>query len=170
MTINSISSAYSTSTTSSISSVSSLLTTYHDEVVTGDQSSFGYTQDSVQISSAGQASVGQTPPDFNSMSTDDFRDHLLEMQATLEAAGYSSDLDISSLSDDELNSIKDDMASRGKGGNPPPPPPPSGTESSSSTSYTDELLESLLESLNSAEDETSYQTIEQMLSLYAQLG
>lgn len=171
MSISSISSNYSTystsSTSSSISSVSSLLSTYHDEVVTGDSSTYGYSQDSVSISSAGMASM-QTPPDFDNMSIDDFREHLSEMQSALTEMGYSSDLDISSLTDDELSSIKDDMASRGpKGGNPPPPPPPS-SETSSTSVTTDDLLDMFLSSLEDSE-ESSYQTIEEMLALYSQI-
>lgn len=183
MSISSISNSYS----SSISSVSSLLSTYHSEVVTANNSStstsYGYSQDSVSISSEGQSYLSSTtPPDFSSMSTDDFRAHLEEMQATLAESGIESTLDISSLSDDEINSIKDSMGPQGKGGNNPPPPPPPSSTSADATSTSTDLLDILLEAIeemNSDESTTeslfeslssgtSYETIDEMLAIYQQ--
>lgn len=166
MNISSISSnfsTYATTSSSSINSVSSLLTTYHDEVVTTSR-----CQDSVEISSAGLASMS-TPPNFDSMSIDDFKQHLTDMQSTLTDMGYTTDLDISSLSDDELSNIKDSMAKQG-GKNPPPPPPPSSSSSQEQVQSSDELLELFLQSISETEEETSYQTIGEMLSLYSGLN
>lgn len=196
MNITSISSSYSTygtsSTTSNISSTSALLEAYHSAVVTSSNSN---SSDSVSISSAGQSYLTQsTPPDFESMSIDDYRDHLLEMQSTLESYGYTSDLDISSLTDDELSELKDSMGTHGKGGQQGPPPPPPPSSSSTNASSTSDLMNSLLDALDSAEDESdielletfldaleeqgyssasttsTYETIDEMLEIYSNLG
>lgn len=166
MNISSISSAYTSSTTSSITSASSLLATYHDEVVTSNQSSFGYSQDSICISSQASQSA---PPDFENMSIEDYKAHLTEIQSTLADLGYTFDFDVDSLTDEELSSLKDSMGPvGGKGGkNPPPPPPPSEIEETSSTST--DLLDILLESLQETDEENAYQTVQEMLELYSEL-
>lgn len=75
-----------------------------------------------QMASLGAESMGQAP-DFDSMSLEEFQDHLCELQASLAAYGVDiSDLaDPSTLSTEELEALKEEMSSRGK--NPPPPPP-----------------------------------------------
>ncbi|MFI3116071.1 MAG: hypothetical protein R3Y12_08025 [Clostridia bacterium] len=166
MSISLISSYYNTSSLSSTTSTTATSTAALLESLstsTTETSSYGMTQDSVSISSAGRQAM-QPPPDFDSMSTEEFAAHLTEMQATLAENGITSDFDVSSMTDDELNSLKSEMASKGKNG-PPPPPPPS---SSSSTSSTDDLLASLLESLqeDSSSTETTYSTVDEMLELY----
>lgn len=202
MNVNAISSAYNSTQVSSISpisSVSSLLDTYHEEVVTGS-SSFGYSQDSVDISSEGHIHLSKVaPPNFDSMTIDDFKSHLEEMQSTLAYNGYESTFDISSLSDDELSALKDDMASRGPSGNNPPPPPPSSSASSSlsysdtksesnqventvssifqaettASSDTEDLYDMLMEALAETEQTNTdymYESVNQMLGLYANLS
>lgn len=97
-------------------------------------SSVSSSYDSCSFSSAGRmmAAEGQHPPDYDSMSTDEFCDHLVELQAAMAEQGIdtSSFVDPTTLTDDELNALKDEMASMGAGGpqgkqGPPPPPPPS---------------------------------------------
>lgn len=97
-------------------------------VMTGDSSftdllaSVGSTSSlAQQMSEIGVEDFGHAP-DFASMTTDEFLEHLIEMQETLSASG----IDISSLADpsemttSELESLKEEMMSRGK--NPSPPP------------------------------------------------
>ncbi|MFI3255375.1 MAG: hypothetical protein R3Y63_13735, partial [Eubacteriales bacterium] len=124
--------------------------------------------DSVSFSSTGQmmAAEGSHPPDFDSMDTEEFRSHLIELQETMAANGVdtSSFTDPSTMSEEDLLALKDEMSSMGKGGpkgkqGPPPPPPPSET---STTSTETDLLE-LLESLQEEEENNTADLINSLL-------
>ncbi len=141
-------SSISTATSSATSSSSSSVTT----------SSY----DSVSFSSTGQmmAAEGNHPPDFDSMSTEDFREHLIELQEAMAASGVdtSNFTDPSTMSEEDLNALKDEMASMGSRGpqgkqGPPPPPPPS--TSSTSETDEDEMLQALLDAIEEEEDNNS---------------
>lgn len=155
----------------SVSSVSSTSTS------SSSTSSTTSSYDSVSISSTGQmmAAEGSHPPDFDSMSTEDFRDHLVELQETMAANGVdtSSFTDPTTMSDEDLEALKDEMSSMGKGGprgkqGPPPPPPPS-TETTESTSETD-TLETLLEALSEEEDEDESATTQLLNTLLGEIS
>lgn len=153
--------------TSSISSVSELLSAYHSTVVTGSVSTSS-TQDTVEISAAGQAALSQSaPPDFNNMSMDEFKDHLTEMQTTLSSYGYEATFDLDSISDEELSELKDSMAAQGKGGKqppPPPPPPPPSSTAEPPTTYSSDLWNIISDSTTST---STYETLEEMIALYS---
>lgn len=156
---------------SSVSSVSSANSTTSTSSSVSTSSSY----DSVSFSSTGQmmAAEGNHPPDFDSMSTEDFREHLIELQETMAANGVDTSgfTDPTTMSDEDLNALKDEMSSMGQGGprgkeGPPPPPPPSETTSTSSTTSSTEadILE-LLESLTEEEEENSSDLIQSILDI-----
>ncbi len=137
-----VSSSTSSSTASSSTSVSS-------------------SYDSVSFSSTGQmmAAEGSHPPDFDSMSTEEFQEHLIELQEKMAANGTdtSSFIDPSTMTEEELLALKDEMSSMGSRGpqgkqGPPPPPPPA--EETSVTEEEDETLDLLLSMLNNEEDDS----------------
>lgn len=102
------SSLYSTSSTSSASTLSS------------------FSLDSFEISSeARELAARPAPPDFESMSNDDFRSHIIEVQDMLTEQGFDVS-NIENMTDEELESLKSDMIEKGaefqKQGPPPPPP------------------------------------------------
>lgn len=70
------------------------------------------------------AAEGNHPPDFDSMSTEEFMEHLVELQAAMEEQGIdiSNMVDPTTLSDDELNALKDEMSAMGSKGKHGPPP------------------------------------------------
>ncbi len=153
--------------TPSISSVSSVASATSSTSTSSSVSTSSY--DSVSISSAGKmmAAEGKHPPDFDSMSTDDFRDHLVKLQEEMAANGVDTSnlTDPSTLSDEDLQTLKDEMSAMGKGGpqgkqGPPPPPPPSETSSTSSTET--DLLE-LLEALEEEEEDNTADLINTLL-------
>lgn len=144
---------------SSISSVSSSTSSTSSATSTSTSS-----YDSVSISSTGKmmAAEGSHPPDFDSMSTEEFREHLIELQEKMAESGVdiSSFTDPTTMSDEDLNALKDEMSSMGQGGpngkkGPPPPPPPS--EMTSTTETTDSL-DLLLEALEEDEEEEDLTT------------
>lgn len=147
------------SSVSSIASTTSLSSSSYESAV---QSTPSY--DTVEISAEGRGR--QQPPDFESMSTDEFRSHLEEIQAKMSADGVTSDLpDVSTLSDSELEELKTEMASKGAGGGqrpegPPPPPkgadgPPPPPPSGAIEEEEDELLDQLLAALEESEETTT---------------
>lgn len=150
---------------SAVSSSSSATTT---------TSSYTGSYDSASFSSTGKmmAAEGSHPPDFDSMSTDEFRDHLVELQEKMAADGIdiSGFTDPTTMSDDDLNALKDEMASMGKGGpqgkNGPPPPPPSSSTSVEESYGTDEseTLEKLIEILEKAEEEAEESIVQTMFN------
>ncbi len=85
-----------------------------------------------QLTALGAQDYG-TAPDFSSMSIDEFREHLLEVQATLQSAGVdtSSMADPNDFSVEELEELQAQMSSKGQ--MPPPPPPPQSLSTSSSS-------------------------------------
>lgn len=114
---SSLSSVYSTSmySSSSVSSTSSLASTI---------SSWG--SDSFEISAEARDMASRPePPDFDSMTDDEFREHITEMSDQLTAQGF----DVSNIADmttEELQALKDEMVEYGAtmGHDGPPPPPP----------------------------------------------
>lgn len=141
----------SVSSASSATSSSSTSTTSTTSVASYDSTSFSTTGQMM-------AAEGSHPPDFDSMSTEEFRDHLVELQEAMAASGVdiSGFTDPTTMSDDDLNALKDEMSSMGSRGpqgkqGPPPPPPPS------STSETDEetALQALLAAIEEEEDTTT---------------
>lgn len=153
-TVPSVGSVSSVASSTSSSSVSSSSTT---------SASF----DSVSFSSTGRmmAAEGSHPPDFDAMSTDEFRDHLVELQEKMAADGIdtSNMVDPSTLSDDDLNALKDEMSAMGSRGpqgkqGPPPPPPSTSVEED-----TDEMLQTLLDAMEEDSDSTA-QLISSLLS------
>ncbi len=156
-------------TVPNVSSVSSVSSASSTTSTSSSVSSSSY--DSVSFSSTGQmmAAEGSHPPDFDSMSTEDFREHLIELQETMAANGVdtSSFTDPSTMSEEDLLALKDEMSSMGKGGpqgkqGPPPPPPPSESTSTSTSSTETDLLE-LLESLQEEEDSNTSDLINTLL-------
>lgn len=103
------SSLYSTSSTSSSSSALS----------------FSSTLDSFQISSEARdlASRPAPPPDFDSMSSDEFREHVTEMQDILTEQGFDVS-NIADMTDEELDALKSEMVEKGAEFQQGPPPPP----------------------------------------------
>ncbi|MFI3200644.1 MAG: hypothetical protein R3Y54_03835 [Eubacteriales bacterium] len=85
---------------------------------TQSTSSSAYLQ---EMTSLGAEQLGN-PPDFSSMSTEEFREHLIEVQEALAASGadISNLQDPSELTEEELEAMQAEMMSRGQ--NPPPPP------------------------------------------------
>lgn len=63
-------------------------------------------------------------PDFSSMTTEEFRDHLTEVVATMQANGETVSFNPSEFTTEELEELKSEMEN-----NPPPPPPPSSCSS-----------------------------------------
>ncbi len=112
------SSASSTYTASSTTATSSAFTDMLTAVQSSSTSSLAQ-----EMSALGAESLGEAP-DFSSMSLEEFRDHLSELQAALSASGVdiSGLTDPSDLSTEELEALQEEMASRGS---MPPPPPPS---------------------------------------------
>lgn len=106
----------SSSTTSTTTSGSSAFTDLMSSVQSSSSSLAG------EMASMGAESLGEAP-DFASMSLEEFREHLCELQQALADSGVdiSSLADPSTLSDEELTELQEEMSSRGK--NPPPPPP-----------------------------------------------
>lgn len=152
---------------SSVSSVSSLTDATSASTSTSVSTS---SYDSVSISSAGKmmASEGNRPPDFDSMSTEDFRAHLVELQEKMAADGVDTSgfTDPTTMSDEDLNALKDEMSAMGKGGpggkqGPPPPPPPSETSTTSATET--DTLQQLLETLTSEEEDATTDLINSLL-------
>lgn len=114
-----ISSSTNSSTTTSIST-----TDFSDMLLSALTSATSTYADS-SVSSA-SASTRQAPPDFDSMSLDEFRSHIEELQAKADEYGVDTHLpDISNMTDDELSALKDDMANK----RPPHGKPPVGIES-----------------------------------------
>lgn len=159
--ISSISSSsyYSSAITSTTSTTSSSAASAFQEVMASATNS----TDSYSISAQARASQG--PPDFDSMSTDDFRSHLEQIQSELVADGVdvSGFPDYANMTDDELDAMKSEMASAGpppppqgsgKPQGPPPPPPSSSSYSIEETDESDELLAELLALLEEDEDAT----------------
>lgn len=143
-----------------VSSVSSVSSSSSSTASTSSYTSSSY--DSVSFSSTGQmmAAEGSHPPDFDSMSTEEFREHLIELQEKMAESGVdiSNFTDPSTMSEEDLNALKDEMSSMGAGGpqgkkGPPPPPPP---ETSTSISEEEEdTLDILLQALSDAEEDDS---------------
>lgn len=113
----SVASMYGTASTTSTTSLTSAFT----DMLTSVQSS---TSGSLaqEMSALGAESLGQAP-DFSSMSLEEFRDHLSELQTALAASGadISGLTDPADLTTEELEALQAEMSSRGS--NPPPPPP-----------------------------------------------
>ncbi len=163
--IFSTSSIYSTSSTSSTSTVST--------TSEADNSSASINTDTVSFSLANSGVVSahqSTGESLMDMSTDDFRDHLKDIVAEMEANGVDvSNYDVDSLSDEDLEALKTEMheAGAGKGKNGPPPPPKgyemgaAFTAESFATDSTDNLTQLLLDALESSdeEEETIYSAI-----------
>ncbi|MFI3200643.1 MAG: hypothetical protein R3Y54_03830, partial [Eubacteriales bacterium] len=114
-----------------VSSVQSVASSYEAyDNTASSTTSYGY--DTTSFSSTGQmmAAEGSHPPDFSSMSTEDFREHLIELQEKMAANGVdtSSFVDPTTMSEEDLNALKDEMSSMGdrgvEGNGRPGPPPP----------------------------------------------
>lgn len=86
------------------------------EAVEEDTNSLAY-----QMANLGAESLGNAP-DFSSMTSEEFLEHLLELQQDLEESGADiSDLvDPTTLTSEELEDLQVEMASRGE--MPPPAP------------------------------------------------
>lgn len=116
-------------------------------------SSTSSSYDSCSISSTGRmmAQEGNHPPDFDAMSTDEFCEHLVELQAAMAEQGIdtSNFVDPTTLTEDELLALKDEMASMGAGGpmgkQGPPPPPAYETSIDEEVDTLDLLLQALEE-------------------------
>lgn len=106
-------SLYSSSSTTSVSAGD---TSFSDLL-----SQVGNNSLAQQMSEMGAESIGH-PPDFAAMTTEEFREHLLEIQETLASNGVdiSSFDDPNEMSISQLESLKEEMMSHGN--NPPPPP------------------------------------------------
>ncbi len=150
---------------SSVSSVSSA-----NSATSTSSSVASSSYDSVSISSTGKlmAAEGSHPPDFDSMSTEDFRAHLVELQEKMAESGVDTSgfTDPSTMSDEDLNALKDEMSSMGKGKaggkqGPPPPPPPS--ESTSTSTTESDSLSLLLEALEEEEENNMSDLINTLL-------
>lgn len=122
----SISDYYSQSSSifSSTATYGTSSTSFADLLFGSTDSSSNTVSFAEELSLAGAESIGP-PPDFSSMTTDEFLEHLLEVQSTLASMGVdtSSMTDPTSLSVDELEALQAEMSSKGKDGMPPPPPP-----------------------------------------------
>lgn len=168
MQLTSISNIYASLQTNSTTSTSSTSSVDFSELLSSSSSSSSSSTsssyDSIEISSAGAASMSaQRPPDFQNMSTDDFRSHLEDVYNTTVADGVSTEgfPDYANMSDAELDELKNEMIAQGgqgaqgpqgggKAGGPPPPPP--AEEEVTASSYYDSLLEAL-EEMEEAEEE-----------------
>lgn len=112
------SSSTSTATASSGSSAfADLISATMSQSIQSSQS----TSLAQEMAAAGAESLGQAP-DFASMSLEEFQEHLCELQSALAASGVdtSSMTNPEDLTTEELESLQEEMSSRGK--NPPPPP------------------------------------------------
>lgn len=155
---SSISSIYASSYASSIYNFGS----YTQDTSTVSTTNFASSGTTLEISSQAQMMSrvnAKEAPDFDSMSTEDFREHLLDVRSTMEADGLdtSSMQDIENMTDLELESLKNEMAeSKPKppeGGRPEgPPPPPPGERTGATSSETDSLV-ALLEAMKEASEE-----------------
>lgn len=67
--------------------------------------------------------MGQAP-DFSSMTTEEFRDHLTEVVPAMVENGETVRFDPSEFTTDELEALKSEMANIPPPPSPPPPPPP----------------------------------------------
>lgn len=123
----------------------------------------------LDTSAISYADTKPAPPDFDSMSIDEFSAHIQEVQAKMLEDGVESNLpDISEMSDDELLALKDDMASRRAGHIPPPQ---SGMEdlisAFSSTTETEDLASMLMQAIEEMQEyqsETEDNTFSNYLS------
>lgn len=168
MDLSSIGSIYS-SQLSSIYSASTASSTSFLDAMESTASSTTQNYDTIEISSEGR--MASMPPrgprpDFESMSTEDFREHLIEVQTQMANDGIdiSSLNDPAEMTDEELDALKTEfMEGAGRGGRPegPPPPPPSSSsieEEAAATST--ELIDTLLQALNNDdEDDDDYSVI-----------
>lgn len=153
MSIESISSSLYTYSTSSLSSVynNSLLS----ETASFNTSSYSSSSiDSYEISDEARSMASrQHAPDFDSMSDDEFRSHISEIEDKLTEQGFDVS-DIENMSSEDLASLKDEMVAYGAENGPngpadgkqgPPPPPPRDATSTTETSSLEELLLEALE-------------------------
>ncbi len=169
MQISSLLSSYGTTATSTTSTATAAAATVETaETTTINQDTTSFSTSVSSVISAHQ-STGESLMD---MSNDDFRDHLNDLVSAMEAEGYdtSSFVDIDSLSDEDLESLKASMHEAGKGkgrdGAPPPPPPKGyemGASMTSGTSSTDDITQILLDALEEA-TETDEEVTEIMLA------
>ncbi len=149
--------------------VSSSSSAYTSTATTTSTSSY----DTTSFSSTGMmmAAEGSSPPDFDSMSLDEFCDHLVDLQDAMAENGVdiSTLVDPTTLSDDELSALKDEMSSMGSrkaGGKqgPPPPPPPSSTSSTEDTDEVEETTwETMLAALEAEADEDTQSFLDSLL-------
>lgn len=122
MEINNSQSLWSTFTSSQSSTTTQtmeLSSAFADLLsATATSTSSDYLQ---EITSLGAESMG-TPPNFSEMTTEEFREHLIEMQMALAESGadISNLADPSEMTTEELVALQSEMASH----RPPPPPPP----------------------------------------------
>lgn len=111
MEINNSSLWFNYSSTSSVSTTSStnVLSSFTDLFTEVASSSFIQEMNQYSVQDMG------TPPDFSSMTCEEFRAHLLELE---EVLGESFSFDPENLTEEQLEAMKAEME---KG--PPPPPP-----------------------------------------------
>ncbi len=186
MNISSMYSSFATSQLTSLQSTTSSTSTSNISSSNTTSIGSGYTsarqtQDTLDISAEGRLMAKPEAPDFESMSNEEFTEHLTAVKDQLSAIGVEIP-DLSTMSDDEISALKADMAAQGppNGANsailddssssaevsgtdsaevsgtdrpqgPPPPPPPSGTGETDESS----LLETMLEATETEEADDS---------------
>lgn len=169
-----LSSLFSSSSIYSTSSLSSTTSTTSVSETDNSQASTSSNFDTVSFSLADSGVVSahrSTGESLMDMSTDDFRDHLQDIVDEMTANGIdTSSYDVSSLSDEDLESLKTSMhEAGGKGKNGPPPPPKGyemGASMTASTSSSDDLTQMLLDALTQTdedEEENFYQMSQDLL-------
>lgn len=143
------SSIYSTSSTSAAAALTETATTDTTSTANTDTVSFSVSSVVSSHQQSGQSLI--------EMSNDDFRDHLSDLVAAMEAEGYdvSNFADIESMSDEDLEALKTEMheAAGGRKAGPPPPPPGYSADSVVASDSQDSLTQILLDALTQSEDD-----------------